>query len=236
MSRFNFRSASWGMTSLALLAMLLFVSLGSWQISRGRQKTSMLREAAQQQQLAPIVWQPGMKHPIQYQKIKVRGHYLPQTLLLDNQYDQHQLGYHVVNALLLNNGKVLLVDRGWIAQHERHKLPQITVPTSVMDLVGSAYYPSKGWVLGQALERKSEKLWVIEALDTPLIRQTLHKSVYPFIMRLDEQAAFGFERHWTITAMPATRHYGYAFQWFAMACAVLAIYVGLTIKKNHEQK
>ena len=87
-------------------------------------------------------------------------------------------------------------------------------------------------MLGQALEKKEAGLAVVELLDTHLISQFLHKSVYPFIIRLGKQSANGYVREWAVVAMPPERHYGYALQWFAMALVLLIIYVSLSLKNR----
>lgn len=200
---------------------------------RAQEKKDLLQAWQQQAQQVPSQWQPGSKNPQQYQAIQVSGYYLPQTLLWDNQYYQHQSGYHVINALQLANDKVVLVDRGWVAAGDRSQLPGIDIPTGLIQLSGTSDYPQTNhWLLGAAIDRKSGDMVVIESLDMQVIRQILHKSVYPFIIRLKQNADHGYVRHWVITTMSPARHYGYALQWFAMACAVLVIYIALNIKKN----
>ncbi|WP_274544559.1 SURF1 family cytochrome oxidase biogenesis protein [Legionella oakridgensis] len=73
---------------------------------------------------------------------------------------------------------------------------------------------------------------VIEWIDTKIISQFLHKSVYPFIIRLDKKEANGFIRAWDIVSMPPQRHYAYAFQWFAIALVIFVLFISLNSKKR----
>ena len=136
------------------------------------------------------------------------------------------------------NGEVLLVDRGWLlGDQTRQRLPVTDSPSGIINLVGSAYYPSaKTWVLGQMIEKEQANVVVIEFIDTQLIGQILHKSVYPFIIRLGKHEAGGYVRDWAIVSMPPQRHYAYALQWFAMALVILILYIALNLstKKKHE--
>jgi surfeit locus 1 family protein len=59
----------------------------------------------------------------------------------------------------------------------------------------------------------------------------LQKKVYPFIIRLDKQDAYGFVREWAIVSMPPQRHFAYAAQWFAMAGVILILFVALNVKR-----
>ena len=234
-TRFNYRfTPNWRMTMLALLVFSLLVSLGYWQLARAKEKKQMLAAHAGLALRAPTPWKQGMVLPEQYQRLKVSGSYLGEVFLLDNQHYQHQFGYHLLSPLQLDSGKVVLVDRGWIAGDvTRRSLPELWLTQGAINLAGDAYYPSeKSWVLGQVLEKKSETLAVVERIDTKLIGQFLHKSVYPFIIRLDKQEAGGYVREWTVVAMPPERHYAYALQWFAMALVILILFIALNLKKN----
>ena len=234
MIRHRYFTPHWAMTVLTLLAVLLFLRLGFWQIARADEKKQMIAALQVFSQQAPTPWSAGDPLPKQYQPIKLQGHLLPNTLLLDNQQHLHQFGYDVVSALVLSNGRIVLIDRGWVpADPSRRVLPVVDTPKGDMQWVGRAYYPSeKNWLLGPAFEKKSAHLVVIELLDTALISQFLHKSVYPFIIRLNEQAEHGYLRDWPVVAMSPERHYGYALQWFAMALVILIIYIALNFNKT----
>ena len=229
---FNVRfTPHWRMSLLAMLVLLLFTRLGFWQLQRAAEKKQMLSAHRAFAKQAPMLWQPTSKLPIQYQQLHVRGHFLPQVLMLDNQHYQHQFGYHVISPFLLANGRVILVDRGWVAgDMTRQTLPVIESLTGFTKVVGSVYYPSaKNWVLGQIIEKKTRNLAVVELVDTQVISQFLHKSVYPFTIRLGKHEAGGYVREWSIVAMPPQRHYAYAVQWFAMALVILIIFVALNL-------
>ena len=227
-----------GMSLLAILAIILFVRLGLWQVQRANEKKQMLVAHHQLAKQAPIAWQSSKKLPQQYQPLKITGKYIAKTLLLDNQHYQHQFGYQVISPLMLADGKVILIDRGWVAGDvTRQTLPRIIIPDGPIEAIGSAYYPSsKNWLLGQMVEKEEANVTVIELIDPKLIAQFLHKSLYPFIIRLDNQADHGFVREWAIVSMPPERHYAYALQWFAMALVILIIFIALnlTTKKKHE--
>lgn len=232
--RFKF---SWLKTVAALLAISLFLSLGNWQLHRAAEKKQMLSSETALSKQSPTDWTPQNTNPRQYQSVCVTGRFLTPILLLDNQHHEHQFGYNVLSALQLTNNQVLLVDRGWVkGDISRRQLPEVTTPSAELQLQGQVYYPSaKAWVLGQVLEKKSDNLAIIEKIDPQIISQFLHKSVYPFIIRLNKKEENGFLREWAIVSMPPERHKAYAFQWFAIALAIFIMYVGLSVKKINEK-
>ena len=224
----------WAMTFLAVLAIALFLRLGFWQLERADEKNKMITALKVLSQQTPVAWSSMDPLPKQYQPIAVQGRFLPQVLLLDNQHHEHQFGYDVVSALEMPDGHVVLVDRGWVpGDASRRLFPSVETPSATTHWVGTVYYPSeKNWLLGPGLETKEADLAVIELLDTHLISQFLHKSVYPFIIRLGQEAAHGYVREWPVVAMSPERHYGYALQWFAMALVILVLYVSLNLTRK----
>jgi surfeit locus 1 family protein len=232
---FNVRfTPSWTMSVLALLFFSLFIRLGFWQIQRGEEKKNMIHAQKIQEQQNPVFWTGHQTAPVQYKRIRIKGTYLPQIFLLDNQHYQHQFGYNVLSPLEHSDGSVILIDRGWIPKEMPDK--GIQIPKGLLILEGSAYFPSKNqWVLGPDSEEKENKMILIERLDTQMISQILQKTVSPFIIRLDKQDPNGFVREWKTVAMPAERHFAYALQWFAMALVILIIFVALNLKKKNEE-
>ena len=224
----------WAMALLAFMVMALFLRLGVWQLERAAEKKQMLACVAKEQNQASQPWKAGQTLPHQYQKLSLTGRFLPHVFLLDNQHYQHQFGYDVLSALVLDDGQVVFVDRGWVAARSSRKtrLP-INTPKKMIRVMGQAYYPSKQpWVLGPVLEVQEPEVVIIEHVDIQRMSQFLHKSVYPFIIRLGKEADDGYIREWPVVSMPPERHYGYALQWFAMALIILILFVALNLKKK----
>lgn len=209
----------WRKIILLFTLSIFFMYLGFWQLSRAVEKKHMLSMASFCALQAPTLWSLGLPLPTQYQNIQVKGHFLAQNLLLDNQHANHLFGYDVLSPLVLEDEYVVLVDRGWIqGDITRKSLPQIGAVDGEFLVRGSVYYPStKHWLLGEAIEIKNTQMAIIEIIDEKLIALFLHKKVVPFIIRLGKQEQNGYLRNWAVVAMSPERHYGYAVQWFAIA-------------------
>jgi surfeit locus 1 family protein len=219
---------SFRMTLLALLSFCLFISLGMWQLKRADEKKRLLAQSEIAQKSAAYAWHPQDKYPTQYQRIQLKGHFSKKLILLDNQHEQHQFGYHVFSPLVLTNGKIIIIDRGWVSKEQSN---QLETPLFPLTIEGSAYYPSeKQWVLGEPIEIKTPNLAIIETIDIKLMSQFLHKSVYPFIIRQNTHSPFGYVRNWVTVNMPPRRHVAYAFQWLAIAGVILILFIALNIK------
>lgn len=232
--RYRFTWPHWAMCLLAFMGLTLFITLGIWQLHRADEKKQILAHEAAQVSRAPELWLGDTSDVSAFKRVKFAGKFLPHVLLLDNQYHAHQIGYHVISPVLMPTGRVVLVDRGWVAAGStRQNLPEISIPHEILDLSGIIYMPSnKTWVLGSGFENKQGNQVVIESLDFKLISQFLHKSVYPFIIRLDKASPAGYVRDWVTVVMPPARHLGYAFQWFALALTVLIVFIALNSRKK----
>lgn len=235
---FNIRfTPSWLMSIIASCFILLFLRLGFWQLQRADEKVNMVTAQKTLANKKPVRWEAGQKFPGQYQRISLAGNYLSNIFLLDNQHYKHQFGYEVLSPLLLEDNSVVMIDRGWVSgASSRPSLTEIKSPVGMIQLQGSVYFPSKNsWILGPGMEEKEDKIVVLEGIDEKLLSQILQKKVYPFIIRLDKQDAYGFMREWAIVSMPPQRHLGYALQWFAMALVILILFVALNLKKKNEK-
>ncbi len=229
--RFRF-TPTWVMIFLTILVVSFLTYLGFWQLQRAEEKSKMVQAEQQMALQQPIAWKKKQTRPLQYQRIQIQGHYLADIFLLDNQHHQHQFGYNVLSPLQLDDGVVVLVDRGWVAGDvTRRQFPAVVTPHKLMHIRGVVYFPSmKQWVLGPEMEQKKDGLTILETANPKIVRQLLQKKVYPFIIRLDKNEPYGYVREWAIVSMPPARHVAYAWQWFAMALVVFILFIALNLK------
>ncbi|WP_374760624.1 SURF1 family cytochrome oxidase biogenesis protein, partial [Pseudomonas aeruginosa] len=73
----------------------------------------------------------------------------------------------------------------------------------------------------------------------PALWQAFGRAGLPWEIRLEPGDA-SFDTDWPLVSMPPERHTGYAVQWFALATALLALYLYLGVRrareKNHESR
>lgn len=232
--RYRF-TTNWLMFLLALAGFTFFLKLGFWQLQRAAEKQTLLNTYHNRQKSAATNWESEDILPKNYSRINVSGFFYPQQLFLDNQHYQHQFGYNALSALALSNGYLVIIDRGWIAgDPSRVRFPKVTAPTQKVKLSGTVYWPTKQWILGPIIEKKSNTLYLLERFDNNILSQVLQKKVYPFIIRLDAESPYGFRRHWEVVSMPPQRHKAYALQWFVMASLVIILFIALNLKKKNE--
>jgi surfeit locus 1 family protein len=115
------------MTGLTVVLCLLFLSLGRWQWGRAEQKRELW---AQFERGTGEVVSPGTR-PLtglpRYTRVRVEGRWEPRRqFLLDNRTHDGRAGYEVLTPLWLDDGRVVLVNRGWVPfGGYRDRLPDV---------------------------------------------------------------------------------------------------------------
>ncbi len=222
----------WPIHFAALIFFTLFSVLGVWQINRGLFK-SELQSAAdpeRQQEIERLVLPLENPGDWRYRTVRVAGHYhADKYFLLDNQVRDHQPGYNVLSPFYANIFNAwVLVDRGWIPQGtHRDELPDVVVGPELSMILAEVYVPyQKAFSLGGIAEGEDEG-WPrrIQFVDYSELSKRFGKELQPFTLRLHPSNDNGFRRDWISIQLPAKKHYAYAFQWFALAAAIVTLWL-----------
>ncbi len=220
---------------IAAGAMLIvaFSALGLWQLDRAAEKeaTAALFEADG----AYRTVEPG-ETPALYERLEVRGRLLGERqVLIDNIVRDGRIGYFVITPLELTVDKrLLLVNRGWIAkQRNGESAADLSVGADWQSLRGRAgRLPRVGIRPGPAFAEHEDwpRTAVYPTIDDVAVE--LNADLWPFVLLLDADDSPAFRREWQPEESGPMTHYGYAFQWFAMALAVVVI-GGWQLKKRY---
>ena len=235
-----------GIIAFALFMTPVLLSLGIWQLQRAEEKQQLIDKQLQgkTEQLSEIndVSLSGIGDDWSYRMLRVSGHYsLNGYLLLDNRTRDGVVGYEVINLFQTDDGKLLLVNRGWVkAPPYRDELPIVTsglVETLVsVTIKGSIYFhSSRVFTLS---EERVPQGWPkrIQKLDINALSNELGEEIYPFTVRLsDDNQPGALQTGWKISQMSPDKHVGYAVQWFSLAL-VLVVMTALSIRKIEENQ
>jgi surfeit locus 1 family protein len=206
-------------TVITVALLVLLVSLGMWQAGRARAK-DRIAEAHAIAGAAPALDLGDLSTTametttemgaLVHRAALAEGRYdKAHQFLLDNQVHRGVAGYHVLTPM-------------WLSGDKR-------VPTPVARQVTSgvlAATPASGILLGEAGYGTGTWPRVVQRVELGSIAADLDAQIVPLLLLLDPQAPAGFERDWRpVRGVTAERHRAYAFQWFALACALLVIYV-----------
>jgi surfeit locus 1 family protein len=227
---------SWPMTLLTLVLLTLFVGLGRWQWQRGEAKQVIWdayeRGASTPARVAPVNFNTAKR----FEQVALNGHFEPEhQFLLDNRSHAGKPGYEVLTPFVLNDGRRILVNRGWVAfGGYRDRLPDVSLadahPATVAGRLDEL--PTPGLASGRAPPEPGGAWPKVTSFPThEELEAALGGKLARQILLLDRQAPNGYVREWSPPGMAPDRHFSYAIQWWGFAAVLLVLYFGLNFRK-----
>jgi surfeit locus 1 family protein len=243
MQIFNYRFQPKLIPTLATLLVLpLMIYLGMWQSNKADQKQA--KQALFDQRGTDGFISIGAERidleTLRFRKVIARGYYEPAyQILLDNQVNKGQAGYHVITPLhLAGTSMRILVNRGWVPLGaDRNVLPQIETPVSEVEVAGYLQDVSgRYFELARPEETKGtwNKVW--QNLDLARYKKEVTFELQPALILLDPaNASAGYVREWPKPDFKIDVNRGYAIQWYLMSVALIIIYFVTNLKKISPQ-
>ena len=245
MVRFEFgnyrlRASAW-MTVLALAGVLLFAQLGHWQWHRAQEKRALA--AAFAAGATGLVKPLGMRSTAnlpRYTQLRARGRYeAARQFLLDNMGHDGTTGYEVLTPFRLDDGRLLLVNRGWmpLPGGQRDTLPDIAVrDLGVIDITGRLdILPVTALKAGIA-PPSTENHWPKRTSfpNEAQLSAALGEPLESGQLLLAPGEPHGYLRDWHSAGagFGPERHIAYAVQWWAFSLLCGFLYLFMNIERR----
>ncbi|MDP1901647.1 MAG: SURF1 family protein [Rubrivivax sp.] len=216
----------------AVATAALTARAGLWQLDRAAQKNRLQAALTAQRALPALAVQDlaadAAAAAAQLQRsVVLEGRWLAaQTVYLDNRTMNGRAGFFAVTPLWLGDGSAVLVQRGWLPRDpvDRTRIVAPPPPEGPVRLLGRiAPEPSRLYEFAAAASGPIRQNLDLQgfALETGLRLRPLT------VVQEDGAGAAqdGLLRQWPAPAADVHKHYGYAFQWFAMSALVIGLYV-----------
>lgn len=219
--------------TLAALGMaLLTARLGLWQLSRAAEKTALQAEidARSRQPALPgaaaLPEDATQAKLLVHRRIELRGRWSPShTVFLDNRQMNGRPGFFVVTPLLLEDGRALLIQRGWLARdpNERTRVVAPELPAGMVT-IGGRIAPAPARLFDFAGEERGR---IRQNLDIDAFARETGLRLLPLSLLQTAPAAPAdiLQRDWPALSTGVAKHHGYAFQWFGLSALVVVLYV-----------
>ena len=229
---------SWLPLVVGTVLVAQFAGLSLWQISRGFEKLERREAYSTAGGFASFHHGDDVRA---YQSVKASGRLdSRQQFLLDNIILNSRYGYYVLTPLDLgDDAPLLIVNRGWIPKSgPTADVAEVAATISIDEgrrtvrgRVGAL--PRAGMRMGDAILPGST--WPVSAVYPTLadLEARLGREVQPFVCLMDPADEGGFVRHWVPEEMGPGKHFGYAFQWFAMGAALTGLLAWHYRKRDH---
>jgi surfeit locus 1 family protein len=146
-------------------------------------------------------------------------------------------GFFVVTPLrLAGRGEAILVQRGWAPRDplDRQRLPAVATPAGEVEVQGRlAASPSRLLELGEGRPGA-----IRQNLDAAAFAVESGLALLPLtvVQAGPAGADDGLLRHWPAPDLGLQKHYGYAFQWFALCALIVGLYVWFQLLRPRLRK
>lgn len=216
----------------AVAAAAVTARLGVWQLSRAAEKEALQasldsRGAAPPLAAAELARNAADAAAQHHRRISLQGRWVGgRTVYLDNRPMDGRAGFYVLTPLALPDGDAVLVQRGWVPRDasDRSRVPEVATPAGPVSVEGRiAPPPSRLFELGAEGQGA-----IRQNLDLDAFGRETGLRLRPLSVQQTDAAgapADGLLRRWPAPAVDVHKHYGYAFQWFALASLITGLYV-----------
>lgn len=212
----------------------LAVWLALWQLDRMNEKQDMF----DQFENAPSL---GLSEAVNDERafahVQASGQYeTAWHLMLDNKMQDGRVGVHILSLFRPDQGVPILVNRGWLPlPPDRRNLPEFSTPSGHLVISGILNRPAEGGIqLGEPtrLDHLNGPL-LITYLEMDEIERALGTDLSPWLIQLEARNDTGFgHRDWKPAVILPAQHRAYAVQWFALALAIVIIWLVLGWKRG----
>lgn len=194
-----------------------------WQIERANEKKLIIANYDKLLVSAPIALQKNQMLN-NWQPIETIGTYEDTIVYEDNAINNGKAGFKVYHLFRNDDGTFIFIHRGFIERNLiKNNLPEVEIPTEKKLIYGTTLFKQNNTFVKNIEESDSRIIQEFNAsllIDKyPMLKD---KYLHPFLFNLDIRDVNKYQPIEKPVNMTASKHIGYAIQWFGL-CAALII-------------
>lgn len=222
----RFRPRFWP-TVATLAGLIVLLALGTWQLQRLSWKRGLIAHA-QEQLAAPALPLAGADPiALDYRRVSATGTYLhDRAFAFGFTAEGGRPGARLVTPFRLTDGRVFLVDRGWMPEDLLPPLvPDGLQPTGEIAIEGIGRWRGD-WRRSWLSPADSPTSWRWYGWDLPAMSAALDLPLEPLELVLERsEGPAGLPRAEPVSVSLPNDHLGYALTWYGLAAVLLAVYI-----------
>ena len=167
-----------------------------------------------------------------FRTVQVTGEFdARHVMLIDNRIHQGRAGFDVVVPLRMEDGRVVLVNRGWIALGaSRAVLPHPAVPMGIETIHGTVDVPPR-IRFGRDEATAFHSLW--QHVDPERFEEATGIRVLPIVVHaMDGSAPDGLVRDALVPDTGIEKHLSYMLQWYTFAAMAVALWFWFALRPH----
>ena len=221
-------------TVAAVAGIALFVAAGQWQQRRMEQKEALRMQVDAASAAAPAGLPQGAVDwtAWRYRPVVVAGRFdAARQILIDNRVEEGRAGYHVVTPLIAEDGRAVLVDRGWIpAGPTRAQVPSAAPPAGAITVHGRINVPTAKY-LELTHSEPSGAVW--QNLDPARVAQATGIALLPIVVEQTAPLSSGdnLVRAWPAPDLGVEQHRIYMVQWYLFAALAAGLWLFFHLRR-----
>jgi len=208
---------------LVILAIVVMVNLGFWQLHRLQERkdfNSEVRERSSQsiEDVGVLVTASTVPADVEWRAVRAIGEYLAdEQIVIVNRSQSGAAGYEVVTPMTLADGSLLLVDRGFVPLDEPVPAP----PAGAVIVEGRLRAPERR-TLGQLSDPAEGVLTEMHRIDIDRISEQLPRTVAPVYLDLRTSTPDQGTPPYPVADPELSEgpHLSYMIQWFIFSICV----------------
>jgi len=213
---------------VTLLSVAVLIGLSAWQLQRLSWKEKLIADYEAAQQVEPIAFATLPEAELnaqEYRRVTVSGEFLhAKELHLGGRRYYGKTGYQLLTPLQLENGEILLVNRGWVPTEFKEQSTRPTsLPEGIVTLTGMVRTPKPaGWLTPDNHPEKN--FWF--TADIPAMATHTGLELLPVTVEIVDAAnpRDHFPAPSDGNIVMRNDHLGYALTWFSLAIAALVMF------------
>ena len=233
--------ARWiGLTLFAFVVAAVCVWLGMWQLDRlqGRREVNARYAAGLAEE--PVALEDLLAHggPLAYRRATATGRYdAAREVILYGRTLDGQPGNHVLTPFVLDDGRAVIVDRGWVPfELDEPPVAEAAPPDGEVEVEGILLADQPGGAVGAGADEG--RITTVRSVDIGAIGRDVPYELVPWFLQLQRGSPSSGnlpvpEPPPELTDGP---HLDYALQWFAFATIAVVGYAVLLRREVRDER
>ncbi len=226
----RFRPTLWA-TLAALAGCLALLAMGTWQLQRLYWKEALIAERTSRMTAPAVALPDDLAAPasLEHRRIRVTGRLLHEhELYLGSKTHRGQVGFRVVTPFELTDGRLLLIDRGWVPVDRRdparRSAGQLEGQATLEGVARRDGWKGNLWFRPDNQPERNYWFWVdLPAMAARIGRADLITQIY--LEAAETDLPGGLPKGRPVSVTLRNDHLQYAITWYALAFALAVIYV-----------
>ena len=215
------------------VAACLLLGLGTWQLQRLQWKEGLIEERRAQLTAEPVALPAESDdwESFDFRRVEVSGTFdHGHEQLMGISKEGMELGRQVLTPLLRDDGRPVLIDRGWVPEHANHpaarRQGQLKGDVTISGIARFREADEHPWMVPDNQPEAGIFYWY----DMAALREATGHDLLPIVLEADDTPNPGGLpiAGRTRVELP-NRHLGYVITWYGLAAALVAFYMACRV-------